>query len=69
MSIHNSNDLAFESVNNAIASLGLRKEDVLSSTLYELVEEGDVTTVRQSVEELKARGGAGAGGELPSSSG
>ena len=63
MSIHNSNDLAFESVNDAIASLGLHKEDVLSSTLFDLVEEGDVDAVRQSVEDLMARhGAAGSGG-------
>lgn len=54
MSMHDPYDLSFESVNDAIKSLGLRKEDVLTRNLYELVEDEDVAIIKQAVAKLEA---------------
>jgi len=54
MSVHKITDLTFVNVNDAVEAVGLRKEDVMSSNLYDLVGKESEPELRSAVENLKA---------------
>ncbi|CAM9233545.1 unnamed protein product [Discosporangium mesarthrocarpum] len=49
ISVHNQNDGRFLYVNRACSSLGMDKEDLLNKTLFEVVEEEDLDSIRNAL--------------------
>ena len=65
MSVHKFSDLTFVDVNDAVEAVGLRKEDLMSSSLYDLVGEESEAELRSAVDKLKAsKGGLSLGGSM-----